>query len=122
MSTKKTGGLVHNPLLRRTDDLTASDDTRTPVDLHTRTHVEDAVTTPAPAPVSERASKFTFYFTPQQLERLDTAWEVMRRRGRERKLRPSKSQFVRVALDQLLDAFEQNPEQVMDLLVQQSHQ
>ena len=120
MSTKKTGGLVHNPLLKRTDAGSPVDgDTRTPVDLHTREHVEGTPVAPAPSEGSERASKFTFYFTPQQLERLDTAWEVMRRRGRGRKQRPSKSQFVRVALDQLLDDFEQDPDKVMDLLANQ---
>ena len=120
MSTKKTGGLVHNPLLKRTDAISPADgDTRTPVDLHTRGHVDETPVAPPASEGSERASKFTFYFTPQQLERLDTAWEVMRRRGRERKLRPSKSQFVRVALDQLLDDFDQDPDKVMDLLVNQ---
>jgi hypothetical protein len=64
----------------------------------------------------DKASKFTFYFTPQQLERLDNAWEIMRRRSRGQKQRPSKSRFVRVALDRLLDDFERNPEGVMDLV------
>ncbi len=64
---------------------------------------------------AERPSKFTFYFTPEQLDRLDDAWERMRR-GRRAGRRPSKSRFVRVALDRLLDEFEQNPEHVIALL------
>ena len=64
-------------------------------------------------------SKFTFYFTPAQLERLDQAWATLRRTSRGRGQRVSKSQFVRVALDRLLDDFERNPEGVAAALLQQ---
>ena len=114
MSGKRTGGLNHNPLLGRTEP--PSDDTRTPVDPHTRMSVSVPEAGPTMQELSEKASKFTFYFTPQQLERLDNAWEIMRRRSRGQKQRPSKSRFVRVALDRLLDDFERNPEGVMDLV------
>ena len=114
MSGKRTGGLNHNPLLGRTEPPAA--DTRTPVDPHTRVPVSVPDSGAAMQELSEKASKFTFYFTPQQLERLDNAWEIMRRRSRGQKQRPSKSRFVRVALDRLLDDFERNPEGVMDLV------
>jgi hypothetical protein len=114
LSGKRTGGLNHNPLLGRTEP--PSDDTRTPVDPHTRVPVSVPEAGAAMQELSEKASKFTFYFTPQQLERLDNAWEIMRRRSRGQKQRPSKSRFVRVALDRLLDDFERNPEGVMDLV------
>ncbi len=86
----------------------------TPTRLHV--HTPDLHPLEATAPdIAERPSKFTFYFTPEQLDRLDDAWEQMRK-GRRGGRRPSKSRFVRVALDRLLDEFEQNPEHVIALL------
>ena len=122
MNSKKTGGLTHNPLLTRTEPspLPAGAPS-TPVDMHTRipaypqTDVDGPSATAVEA--SERASKFTFYFTPQQLDRLDNAWAQLRRRHRGTKQRASKSQFVRVALDRLLDDFERNPDDVIELLL-----
>jgi hypothetical protein len=119
LNAKRSGGLSHNPLLTRTDrPAPATGDDAAPVDT-----ASQAAAAPNPGlavpPVDDRPSKFTFYFTPQQLERLDTVWEILRRRGRGRKYRPSKSQFVRVALDRLLDDFERDPEAVMNELIAQ---
>ncbi len=86
----------------------------TPTRLHVHTPELHPVEVAAQN-TAERPSKFTFYFTPEQLDRLDDAWERMRK-GRRNGRRPSKSQFVRVALDRLLDEFEQNPEHVIALL------
>ena len=63
--------------------------------------------------------KFTFYFSVEQLDRLDTAWSVFRRRTRGSGLRLSKSLFTRVALDRLLDEFDRDPEGVVALLREQ---
>ena len=114
MNAKKPGGMAHNPLLTRTEPAT---DTRLPVGPSTSTPADTPDGSPAAntPEATERASKFTFYFTPDQLDRLDDAWEQMRKRRRGGR-RPSKSQFVRVALDRLLDDFERNPDQVMALL------
>ena len=66
----------------------------------------------------DRPEKFTFYFTPEQLERLDDVWEQLRRHKPRGQRRPSKSRFVRVALDRLLDDFHRDPEGVMQLLTE----
>ena len=127
MSAKKSGGLTHNPLLSRTDpppaasELAESDTrphadtpTRIQVDTPTRENVDTSTRTQADTPLGP--SKFTFYFTAEQLDRLDRVWETMRNRNRGTKQRVSKSQFVRVALNRLLDDFDKNPEQVIALL------
>ena len=117
-NTSKAGGLDFNPLLGRTDttrepsSATSGENTRTPVNTSTRTHVtgtDEAL-----------AVKFTFYFMPDQLDRLDTAWSSFRRQARGSGHRLSKSLFVRVALDRLLDDFDQNPEAVLAMLRDQS--
>ncbi len=107
----------HNPLLVRTEP---EGDARTPVDPPTSTPVHTSIAESVVQPItsSNRSSKFTFYFTPDQLERLDDVWEQMRKRTR-RGRRPSKSRFVRVALDRLLEDFTRNPDNVMALLVEQ---
>ncbi len=117
MNSKRPGGIGHNPLLVRTE---LEPETSSPVDPSTSTPVHPSHTTPADqlVAVPDRASKFTFYFTPDQLERLDDVWEQMRKRVR-RGRRPSKSRFVRVALDRLLDDFARNPDNVMALLVEE---
>jgi len=117
-NAKKSGGLSFNPLLSRTDanveavPLAVNIDTRLPVDMSTGEHVEPAA--------GSVPMKFTFYFSPEQLERLDTAWSTFRRQTRGTGIRLSKSLFVRVALDRLLDEFDQSPDQVMGLLRDQS--
>ena len=117
MNSKRPGGIGHNPLLVRTEH---EPETSPPGDQPTRTPVYPSHTTSADqlAAAPDRASKFTFYFTPDQLERLDDVWEQMRKR-RRRGRRPSKSRFVRVALDRLLDDFARNPDNVMALLVEE---
>ena len=117
MNSKRPGGIGHNPLLVRTEpepETTppAGPSTSTPAHPSSTTPTEQLVATP------DRASKFTFYFTPDQLERLDDVWEQMRKRVR-RGRRPSKSRFVRVALDRLLDDFARNPDNVMALLIEE---
>ena len=87
--SKRTGGLAVNPLLQKTE-----------------THVDTPTSIGAP-------EKFTFYFTPEQLERLDEVWSGLRKKGTKR---ISKSQFVRIALDRLLDEYEKNPDEVVRLL------
>ena len=72
---------------------------------------------PAAPPVSPDAPvKFTFYFMPEQLRRLDDLWVRVKLDHRERL---NKSQFVRLALDQLLDEFERDPRAVLDHLRRQ---
>jgi hypothetical protein len=115
VSARKTGGLNFNPLLSRTEPAVPSETgqttepTSTQVDTPTSTQVDTSV----------GAIKFTFYFTPKQLDRLDQAWAVFRRQTRGTGRRMSKSQFVRLALDRLLDDFDRDPEEVINLLVQQ---
>ena len=109
--SKKAGGLNFNPLLSRTEpeqpgSPEAPENTRTPVDTRTREHV----------PATAGPSKFTFYFNEEQLRRLDDAWATFRRQTRGSGQRLTKSQFVRVALDRLLDDFERDPEEVIALL------
>jgi hypothetical protein len=119
---RKRASAVYNPLLSRTEpesdagaealaettEVAAATDglTSLPVDTQTRPQAD----TPAgPAPTQ----KFTFYFSEEQLERLDAIWERLRRESRRSKQRVSKSLFVRVALDRLLDDFERDPERVI---------
>jgi len=66
-----------------------------------------------------RTSKFTFYFTEEQLDRLDRLWETVRRTRRSPQRRVSKSEVVRLALDRLLADFERNPEAVTAALLRQ---
>jgi hypothetical protein len=117
LNAKRSGGMGHNPLLVRTEP---EQDTRPPAGLPASTpvHTPSMAPTDQQGPSSDRASKFTFYFTADQLDRLDDVWEQMRKRQR-RGRRPSKSRFVRVALDRLLDDFAHNPDTVMALLVEE---
>ena len=117
MSKRKPGGLATNPLLTRTETTpdtpdertatTAAPETRPPADTQTRPRAE--------APTS----KFTFYFTDDQLDRLDAVWEQLRRANRRSGQRLTKSHVVRVALDRLLDEYDRDPEQVISELKQQ---
>lgn len=112
-SSKKSGGLNFNPLLSRTGSaaetaaLVDNDDARSPA---------DASMGGAGPPTDRAPTKFTFYYTPAQLERLDVAWSAFRRRIRGSGRPLSKSLFVRVALDRLLDDFDRDPDAVMTLL------
>ena len=112
MSTRKSGGLGSNPLLTRTEPERA---TGRPVDpvapemIDTRQHVD----TQARGRVDTSTSKFTFYFTEEQLDRLDAVWQQLRRANRHSGQRLSKSHVVRVALDRLLDEFDQDPDAVI---------
>lgn len=65
-----------------------------------------------------RTSKFTFYFTEEQLDRLDRLWETVRRTRRRPRRRVSKSEVVRLALDLLLADFERDPAAVTAALLQ----
>ena len=123
MSTKKSGGLASNPLLTRTEPAMSrptpslvespperSDlQTSAQADMQARTQVGTSTTT----------SKFTFYFTDEQLDRLDIVWDRLRRESRRSKQRVSKSHFVRVALERLLDDFDRDPDGVIRVLKQQ---
>ncbi len=117
MSQKKTGGLSYNPLLSRTEPAAATSDREQ--DMHTRAQVDTS--TSERVDKQPQSSRFTFYFTPEQLDRLDRAWERFRREGRRSGQRMSKSLFVRVALDKLLDDFEQNPQEVVELLSRETN-
>jgi len=64
-----------------------------PVDASTRVHVEH----------SDSRSKFTFYFSQSQLDRLDDMWSTVRKKTRGRKTKISKSSIVGHALEQLLE-------------------
>lgn len=121
-NVRKPGGLNFNPLLERTEPVTPEADIPTTeegvplVDTSTRTPIHPPISGPADTPAATAPIKFTFYFTPEQLDRLDAAWESFRRRQRGAGPRISKSHFVRVALDRLLDDFDRNPEEVMSQL------
>lgn len=103
-SPKKAGGLNFNPLLSRTEAPEAD------------AHADAIPALPPRTPAAAMPTKFTFYFTPEQLDRLDAAWTAFRRRSRGGGPRISKSLFVRVALDRLLDEFDRDPEAVAALL------
>lgn len=123
-NARKPGGLNFNPLLERTElapseaDARSVEETALPVDTSTRGQIHPSTRVHANAPAASAPIKFTFYFTPEQLDRLDGAWETFRRRQRGTGPRISKSQFVRVALDRLLDDFDRDPETVMAQLRQ----
>ena len=123
-NARKPGGLNFNPLLERTEPAIPETDAHTtrertlPVDTSTRIQVDPPARKHADTPAATAPIKFTFYFTPEQLDRLDEAWETFRRRQRGTGPRISKSQFVRVALDRLLDDFDRDPEMVMAQLRQ----
>ena len=71
----------------------------------------------APTPVGPQAPvKFTFYFTPDQLERLDNLWVRAKVDHRERL---NKSEFVRLALDRLMEEFDRDPKSVISDLKRQ---
>lgn len=142
MSGRKTTGLAHNPLLARTDtkdepaaasgaratpdwtgtQLPTEELTQEQVDTSTGIHVDNQAGTHVDTPtrILGRSLKFTFYFSEEQLDRLDQVWETLRRSRRRPRRRISKSQFVRLALDNLLDEFEKDPDQVTRLLLQQA--
>lgn len=81
-----------------------------------------ADTAPEPAPTvpatvgTEPTVKFTFYFSPSQLRRLDDLWL---RAKLEHRQRLNKSEFVRLALDRLMDEFDRTPHAVLEALKQQ---
>jgi len=54
--------------------------------------------------------KFTFYFMPDQLERLDNLWLRVKLDHRERL---NKSEFVRLALARLMEEFDRDPKGVL---------
>ncbi len=121
MANRRAGGLGVNPLLVSTEraqpepqpaaepagaaqERAGTDGVAGHVDVSTR----------QPADTSSGPIKFTFYFTPEQLDRLDAAWDRFRRQTRQKGRRGvSKSQFVRLGLDLLLEEFERDPERVM---------
>ena len=104
MSGRKTTGLAHNPLLARTDTKdepaavsgawTTPDRTGTPlpaeevtqeqVDTSTSTLVDSqaGIHVDTPTRILDRSLKFTFYFSEEQLDRLDQVWETLRRSRR----------------------------------------
>ena len=126
MTNRRAGGLGVNPLLVSTEraqpepqpaaepvismpagaarERAEPEGVAGPVDVSTR----------PPADTPTGTIKFTFYFTPEQLDRLDAAWDRFRRQTRQRGRRGvSKSQFVRLGLDLLLEEFERDPEGVI---------
>lgn len=107
---KKSGGLNFNPLLSRTEAAPATVPLVDDRDPGGRLAPPTAAAGPAAAVVP---IKFTFYYTPEQLDRLDLAWSVFRRRTRGSGRPLSKSLFVRVALDRLLDDFDRDPDAVI---------
>lgn len=92
-----------NPLLQRTEE---PEPPRTPAPA--------AAPAPAPPPAPEPAGgapvKFTFYFQPDQLRRLDDLWL---RAKLQYRAKINKSEFVRLALDRLIDEFDRDPERVL---------
>ncbi len=113
-------------------------DTSASTPVHTQTHIpaDTQTSKPVATPEGTQANtptstlvhtqtrvpadtqKFTFYFTQEQLDRLDQVWtELRQQRRRTGQQRVSKSQLVRVALDKLLDDFERDPEETICLLL-----
>lgn len=71
-----------------------------------------AVPAAAPGPAaSEAPVKFTFYFQPEQLRRLDDLWL---RAKLQYRAKINKSEFVRLALDRLIDEFDSDPQRVLE--------
>ena len=92
-----------NPLFQRTDPSTR------PARLSS---VREAapVSEPETSEVSQAPVKFTFYFQPSQLQRLDHLWVRTKLEHRERL---NKSEFVRLALDRLMDEYDRDPTAVL---------
>ncbi len=59
----------------------------------------------------EASVKFTFYFAPDQLRRLDDLWL---RAKLQHRARLNKSEFVRLALDRLMEEFDRDPTAVLE--------
>lgn len=119
-----------NPLLQRTDEDKQPADQQAPAAEQaatTSTAQEPSaaaapaashptpVAEPEPAPVAasgpEAPVKFTFYFAPDQLRRLDDLWL---RAKLHHRARINKSEFVRLALDRLMEEFESDPKRVLE--------
>ena len=126
MANRRAGGLGVNPLLVSTEraqpepQSAAEPAPPTPAGAAPERAGTDGVaehvdvSTRQPVDTSSGPIKFTFYFTPEQLDRLDAAWDRFRRQTRQKGRRGvSKSQFVRLGLDLLLEEFERDPERVM---------
>ena len=138
MSPKKSGGLNFNPLLARTEEPVVEVEeaeeeqaaeptsthvdtsTRTQADVSTREHADTQTRKRVGTPPNTSTNKFTFYFTEEELDRLERAWDIARRKSRGMGKRISKSQFVRLGLDLLLDDFDRDRDHVIDLLLQQT--
>jgi hypothetical protein len=106
-------GLPSNPLLANTSKRIDEQEDQEAYVVNRPTHVDN----PEYSGVDVPTSRFTFYFTQEQLDRLDEVWTTLRRRTRGTGQRVSKSQFVRVALDRLLDDFDADPGGVTALLL-----
>ena len=72
--------------------------------------LRQAQATPPAGSKGSAPVKFTFYFTPDQLQRLDDLWL---RAKLEHRARLNKSEFVRLALDRLMEEFERDPKSVL---------
>ena len=95
-----------NPLFQRTTRPTAVEPPPEALRQAQGTDVEKAQATPrAGAPV-----KFTFYFSQDQLDKLDDLWVRAKLEHREKL---NKSEFVRLALDRLIAEFEHDPKSVL---------
>lgn len=126
-----------NPLFQRTEPETAEPEAQPveaitrPDDLEEAAPPENSAATstsarPAASPrartrrpepqATEAPVKFTFYFSPDQLRRLDDLWL---RAKLDFHARLNKSEFVRLALDHLLEDFEKNPQRVLQQLKRQ---
>jgi len=112
-----------NPLLQRTEEPAEPDAASSP---SADTPVQAALPTTAPAPIAvqpappqvtelapanEAPVKFTFYFQPEQLRRLDDLWL---RAKLQYRAKINKSEFVRLALDRLIDEFDNDPQRVLE--------
>ena len=105
-----------NPLFQRTDP--GAKPARV-TNIRAQAPVMDVAPEPAVAEAGQAPVKFTFYFMPSQLERLDQLWLRTKLEQREKL---NKSEFLRLALDHLMDRFEQDPKGVLAELKQQRAQ
>jgi len=106
-----------NPLLQRTEEESAKP--MAPAAVAPPMDTKPALA-PAPPPSPDLAAaaggpeasvKFTFYFAPEQLRRLDDLWL---RAKLQHRARLNKSEFVRLALDRLMEEFDQDPKAVLE--------
>lgn len=106
----RKGGLGQfNPLF---DDTEKSKSAGTPSDLTASSPAHQPTSRSAkPQSDDEELVKAAFYFSQEELDRLEEVWQKLRRIQRWQKRTISKSLLVRIAFRQLADTIENDPEE-----------